>query len=70
LAAIAKSNGTRQGVTNAIFSGTGIKIPANSSVLGKELVISTLSGDTLAKDVTIEVIKGGEETTLKAWTVK
>ena len=70
LAAIAKSNGTRQGVTNAIFSGTGIKIPANTSVLGKELVISTLSGDTLAKDVTIEVIKGGEETTLKAWTVK
>ena len=70
LAAIAKSNGTRQGVTNAIFSGTGIKIPANTSVLGKELVISTLSGDTLAKDVTIEIIKGGEETTLKAWTVK
>jgi branched-chain amino acid transport system substrate-binding protein len=70
LAAIAKSNGTRQGVTNAIFSGTGIKIPANASVLGKELVISTLSGDTLAKDVTIEIIKGGEETTLKAWTVK
>jgi len=70
LAAIAKSNGTRQGVTNAIFSGSGIKIPAKSSVLGKELVISTLSGDTLAKDVTIEIIKGGEETTLKAWTVK
>ena len=70
LAAIAKSNGTRKGVTNAIFSGTGIKIPANTSVLGKELVISTLSGDTLAKDITIEVIKGGEETTLKAWTVK
>ena len=70
LAAIAKSNGTRKGVTNAIFSGSGIKIPANTSVLGKELVISTLSGDTLAKDVTIEVIKGGEETTLKSWTVK
>jgi branched-chain amino acid transport system substrate-binding protein len=70
LAAIAKSDGTRKGVTNAIFSGSGITIPAKTSVLGKALTISTLSGDTLAKDVTIEVIKGGEETTLKAQTVK
>lgn len=70
LAAIAKSNGTRKGVTNAIFSGSGITIPAKTSVLGKALSISTLSGDTLAKDVTIEVVKGGQETTVKAQTVK
>ena len=70
LAALAKSDGTRKGVTNAIFSGTGITIAANASVLGKALTISTLSGDTLAKDITIEVVKGGQETTLKAWTVK
>jgi branched-chain amino acid transport system substrate-binding protein len=70
LAALAKSDGTRKGVTNAIFSGTGITIPANASVLGKALTISTLSGDTLAKDITIEVVKGGQETTVKAWTVK
>ena len=70
LAAIAKSNGTRKGVTNAIFSGSGVTIPAKTSVLGKALTISTLSGDTLAKDVTIEVVKGGQETTLKAQTVK
>jgi branched-chain amino acid transport system substrate-binding protein len=70
LAAIAKSDGTRKGVTNAIFSGSGITIPAKTSVLGKALTISTLSGDTLAKDVTIELVKGGQETTLKAQTVK
>lgn len=70
LAAIAKSDGTRKGVTNAIFSGSGITIPAKTSVLGKALTISTLSGDTLAKDVTIELIKGGAETTLKAQAVK
>ncbi len=70
LAAIAKSDGTRKGVTNAIFSGSGITIPAKTSVLGKALSISTLSGDTLAKDVTIELVKGGQETTLKAQTVK
>ncbi len=70
LAAIAKSDGTRKGVNNAVFSGSGITIPAKQSVLGKELKISTLSGDTLAKDITIEVIKNNDETTLKAWTVK
>ena len=70
LAAIAKSDGTRKGVNNAVFSGSGISIPAKQSVLGKELKISTLSGDTLAKDITIEVIKNNDETTLKAWTVK
>ncbi len=70
LAALAKSDGTRKGVTNAIFSGAGITIPAAQSVLGKALVISTLSGDTLAKDITIEQVTGGQETTLKAWTVK
>jgi len=70
LAAIAKSDGTRKGVTNAIFSGSGISIPAGISVLGKKLTISTLTGDTLAKDVTIEVVKGGQETTVKAQTVK
>jgi len=70
LAALAKSDGTRKGLTNAIFSGAGITIPAGQSVLGKALTISTLSGDTLAKDITIEVVKGGQETTVKAWTVK
>jgi len=70
LAAIAKSDGSRKGVTQAVFSGSGITIPKATSVLGKELKISTLSGDTLAKDITIEVIKGNEETTVKAWTVK
>ena len=70
LAAIAKSDGSRKGVNNAVFSGSGISIPAKQSVLGKELKISTLTGDTLAKDITIEVIKNNDETTLKAWTVK
>ena len=70
LAAIAKSDGTRKSVTLQVFSGAGISIPAKESVLGKTLRVSTLTGDTLAKDITVEVVKGGEETTLKPWTVK
>ncbi len=70
LAAIAKSDGTRKSVTEAVFSGLGITIPAKQSVLGKALHISTLTGDTTAKDITVEQIVGGQEQTLKAWTVK
>ena len=70
LAAIAKSDGTRKSITENVFTGLGITIPANQSVLGKALHISTLTGDTTAKDITIEQIIGGQETTLKAWTVK
>jgi len=70
LAAIAKSDGTRKSITEAVFSGLGITIPTKQSVLGKTLHISTLTGDTTAKDITVEQIVGGQETTLKAWTVK
>jgi branched-chain amino acid transport system substrate-binding protein len=70
LAAIAKSNGTRKSVTLAVFSGAGITIPAGQSVLGKAIHISTLTGDVNARDITIELIKGGAETTFQPWTVK
>ena len=70
LAAIAKSDGTRKSVTSAVFGGDGINIPANKSVLGKALQIDTVTGDTTAKDITIEQVVGGVEKTLKAWTVK
>jgi branched-chain amino acid transport system substrate-binding protein len=70
LAAIAKSDGTRKSITEQVFSGLGITIPAKQSVLGKALHISTLTGDTTAKDITVEQIVNGQETTLKAWTVK
>ena len=77
LAAIAKSNGTRKSVTSQVFSGTGITIPAATSVLGKAVHISTgqgtetvAAGDTTAKDITIEQVQNNNENTLEAWTVK
>ena len=57
LAAIAKSDGTRKGVTEAVLSGEGITIPAAESVTGKEIKIDPASGDTTARDLTIEIIK-------------
>jgi branched-chain amino acid transport system substrate-binding protein len=69
LAAIAKSDGTRKGVTEAVLSGEGITIPAEQSVTGKEIKIDPASGDTTARDLTVEVVKGGKETFEKSQSV-
>ena len=70
LKAIAASDGTRKGVRDAVFTGAGISVSADESVLGKELTIDPATGDTTAIDITIEVVKDKKETTLKAWTVQ
>jgi branched-chain amino acid transport system substrate-binding protein len=69
LDAISKSDGTRAGVRNAVFDGAGVTIGADKSVLGKEIHIDPATGDVNAKDITIELVKGGAETFLKAQAV-
>ncbi|MFI7588954.1 branched-chain amino acid ABC transporter substrate-binding protein [Spongisporangium articulatum] len=69
LAAIAKSDGTRKGVRDAVFEGDGITIPAAESVLGKDIKIDPATGDTNNKDISIELVKSGKETFLKAQAV-
>lgn len=69
LEAIANSDGTRKGVRDAVFEGEGITIPAEESVIGKEIVIDPQSGDTSAKDISVELVKGGKETFFKAQPV-
>jgi branched-chain amino acid transport system substrate-binding protein len=70
LAAIAKSDGTRASVNSQVFSGSGITIPQSQSVTGKAIVINPQTGDTSAKDITVEIMKNNQETFLKAQTVK
>jgi len=69
LAAIAKSDGTRKSVTDAVFSGDGIDISADQSMLGKEIKIDPKSGDTNNKDISVELMKNNQETFLKAQPV-
>jgi branched-chain amino acid transport system substrate-binding protein len=64
LAAIAKSDGTRKSVNDAAFSG--ITIPADQSILGKEFGIDA-TGDVTVKDMSFNLMKGNEETFLKPW---
>jgi branched-chain amino acid transport system substrate-binding protein len=69
LAAIAKSDGTRQGVLDQVFSGSGIDIPASQSVLGKEIKIDPQTGDTNNKDISILLEKNHQDSYLKAQPV-
>ena len=69
LAAIAKSDGTRKGVNDAVLSGEGITIPADQSVTGKEIKIDPATGDTSAKDLTVEVVKDNKETFAKSQSI-
>jgi branched-chain amino acid transport system substrate-binding protein len=69
VAAIKASDGTRAGVDKAVFSGTGITVPAEESVLGQELKIDPATGDVNIKDITVETVKGEKESFLKAISV-
>jgi len=69
LAAVAKSDGTRKSITDQVFSGEGIDIPADQSMLGKEIKIDPKTGDTNNKDISIEVMKNNVETFFKAQPV-
>jgi len=70
LAAIAQSDGTRQGVVNQVFTGAGITIPADQCVLGKEIHIDPASGDVNAKDISVLIMKSNQETFLQAQSVQ
>lgn len=70
LAAIAKSDGTRSSITSQVLGGSGITIPKSQSVTGKAIVIDPKTGDTSAKDVTVEIMKNNAETFFKAQSVK
>ncbi|WP_088312608.1 branched-chain amino acid ABC transporter substrate-binding protein [Kineosporia sp. R_H_3] len=69
LAAVEKSDGTRKGATDAVFSGTGITIPADTSILGDEIKIDPASGDPIGGKVSYLQLTGGTEKFLEAQTV-
>jgi branched-chain amino acid transport system substrate-binding protein len=66
LAAIAKSDGTRRGVRDQVFDGAGITIAADRAIVGKTISIDPATGDTNINDVTVLLVKDGEETLVKA----
>lgn len=69
LKAIAQSDGTRKSITEQVLSGAGITIPASESVIGKEIIIDPATGDTNNKDISILLMKGGQETLVMPWVL-
>jgi branched-chain amino acid transport system substrate-binding protein len=69
LAAIEKSDGTRKSITDAVFSGEGVTIPADKSLTGKEIKINPATGDLTSQDISILTMTGGKETFLEAQPV-
>jgi branched-chain amino acid transport system substrate-binding protein len=69
LAAIEKSDGTRKGVRDAVFEGSGVTIAADKAIIGKQVIIDPKSGDVNAKDISVEKVVGNKETFHKAWPV-
>jgi branched-chain amino acid transport system substrate-binding protein len=69
LAAIAKSDGTRRGVTDAVFHGAGVTVPAMESVLGAQIRIDPRTGDTLDRELTILHVSGGGERVVQSLRV-
>jgi branched-chain amino acid transport system substrate-binding protein len=67
LDAIAKSDGTRKGITDAVFSGEGITIPADKAVIGKEIKIDPATGDSNNKDISILKMTSGQEKLVMPW---
>jgi branched-chain amino acid transport system substrate-binding protein len=66
LAAIAKSDGTRKSVTEQVFSGSGIVIPANESATGAEIKIDPKTGDSIGGVMTVLHLTGGKENFLES----
>lgn len=69
LAAIANSDGTRRGVTDAVFHGAGITIPAADSVLGSQIKIDPHTGDIVDRELTILQESGGTEQVVQSLRV-
>jgi branched-chain amino acid transport system substrate-binding protein len=69
LEAISKSDGTRASVVAQVFSGSGIDIPADQSIVGKEVKIDAQSGDVNTIDISVLLMKDNKETFLKPFAV-
>ena len=68
LKAIGQSDGTRKGIVSQVLGvSTPLTIPADQSVIGKEIIIDPQTGDTNNKDISILVIKDNKESLVKPW---
>jgi branched-chain amino acid transport system substrate-binding protein len=70
LAAIARSDGTRRGVRDAVFEGAGLTVPAATAVYSKDVQIQPWSGDIAVRDVMILGVENGRGVVHKTWRIE
>jgi len=70
LKAIAASDGTRQGVLDAVFAGESICLTAEESISGMGFCLSTETGDVDTVTMTLQQMTGGVETDIKTLDIK
>lgn len=70
LDAIARSDGTRQGVTRAVFGGDPVSIPAGESAVGTRIEIDPESGASNNRDLTILHVEDDELVVDTAWRLR
>jgi len=61
LAAIAKSKGTKSSVRDQVFTGTGITIPAKTSIFSEAFSIDPRTGDNRRRIITLTQMTSGVE---------
>ena len=69
LAAIERSDGSRQSVRDAVFTGTGIVVPAATAILGRDVGIDPATGDVTGRDVTIQRVQDNQAVLHTPWAV-
>ena len=70
LKAIAASDGTRQGVIDAVFAGEPLCLTAEESVSGMGFCLNTETGDVDTVTMTLQQMTGGVETDIKTLDIK
>jgi len=70
LEGIKKSDGTRKGITEALFGTSNTTVSADISLIGKAFTIDARTGDIDAKDCTFSLLQDGSEEFYKAWKVE
>ena len=69
LAAIERSDGTRQGVRDAVFAGPAIVVPGATAILGRDVSIDPATGDVSGRDVSIQLVQDNQAVMHTPWAV-
>jgi branched-chain amino acid transport system substrate-binding protein len=69
LEAVRAGDGSARAVQTALFSSPGVRVPASTSVFGREIRIDPATGNASSADVTLQVVRNGAQVPMRLVTV-